>query len=183
MTLPFFHKTTRNKSPFTLIEMLIVLTLIASALGALSLQISKALKGERFERGVEQVIAKLTLAQELMLDFHTDVHLTLTQEKGGVVCTLKTDLRLPDHLERAINLYNKIEGIEQMCFDNRAKAIIALYYDGATGVTPQGTLTLVAPRKGESIILKGYPAQIRRGIDEQTKNCHADYPEEIFSAI
>jgi hypothetical protein len=158
------------------------MVLIATALGTLSLQIAKAIKGERFERGVDQLITKLTLAQELMLDFHSDLCLELKQEEKGITCHFDIDCKLPPHLEKSINRYAKIEGIEQLMFNGMVKERILLCYDATLGATAQGILTLFAQERQEHIVLKGYPSYLKRGKIEIIE-CHEEYPEEILSAI
>lgn len=172
-----------NKRSFTLLEILIVMLLISAALGALSLQIAKAIKKERFERGVEQVITKLMLAQELMLDYHCDACLTLRQQQSGILCTIQLNTPLPHHLERSINRYSHIKGIEGIIFDNLMKDEVVLCFEGSLGISPQGVLTLVYQDLNKNLLLKGYPAQIIKGCDEHQKEHKAIYPEEILSAF
>jgi type II secretory pathway pseudopilin PulG len=173
-----------NKRPFTLFEILIVIALITVALGVMTLQIPKALKGAKFERGVERIIAKLALAQEVMLDFRTDVYLTFKQQEGVMECTLTAGRKLPPRLEESLNRYKKIEGIEAVAFDTSAGGDVPqLYFDGAVGATPQGILTLSGYGREEKIVLNGYPAQIKRGTYVQANERTIDYPEEIFSAL
>src|ERR1700722_14849734 len=124
-----------HKRSFTLFEILVVMVLIATALGAVSINISKAIAKEKFERGVERLRAKLFLAQELMLDFHTDVKVILKQEPKHLFCQIEAQRKIPEQLELSINRYSKIPGIESIHFD----AGNVLYFDGNLGSTPQGT--------------------------------------------
>ena len=172
-----------SKQAFTLFEILIVMSLIAIAFGGLTLQISKALKGERFERGVEQIIAKIALAQELMLDFHADIQLTLNHAQDVWKCELVVNRQLPAHQAKSINRYVNIKGIEGIAFDGTFKEIIELQFDGTLGTIPKGVLTLISNHKKETIVLNGDPSHIRRGTYVQKNNCQAIYPEEIFSAL
>jgi len=159
------------------------MTLIAVALGALSLQVSKALRIEKFERGVEQVISKLLLTQELMLDFRTDVSLTLLKDGKDILCTIETTMILPNRLEKSINRHQRIEGIDEMAFDNIFRDTIVICCDGSLGTMSEGVLTFISQDRQKSLLLKGYPSQHGRGKCEQKKECPANYPEEIFSAI
>lgn len=171
-------RTKLSKRSFTLIEMLIVMTLIAAALGTLSLQVAKALKGGRFESGVDQVMGKLTLAQELMLDFHTDVTVVFTRQTEGIECKLIAGRLLPDAIERAMNRYKLIKGIEEVTFSGEA-----LFFDGTLGTTPHGALSLSSQSSKATLILNGYPARITRGIYCEKEEAYAVYPEEIISFI
>jgi prepilin-type N-terminal cleavage/methylation domain-containing protein len=174
----------KNKSALTLIEMLLVISLLAIAFGVISVPISKALKKEKFERGVDQLLVKLALAQELMLDFQTNVSLTLAldQEHEKVTCRLETERRLPDHLETSINRYGKVAGIQEMQFDDSVRNTLVLYFDASFGTTSKGVLTLISGMNKAQINLKGYPARIKRGDDEENE-CQVPYPEEILSAL
>jgi len=176
------HKRCIKRS-FTLLEILLVISLIATGLGVLSLQISKALKKEKFEQGVEQLISKLTLAQGLMLDFQTNVRVKLFQETVEVVCTIETDKTLPPHLERSINRYHKIPAILEMQLDRSVQEEIILNYDASLGITTQGVLTLISGPNEEQIHLKGYPTRVKRGANEKNNECHVPYPEEILSTL
>ena len=154
-----------------------LITLIASVV---TLQISKALKKERFEQGVESVLAKLALAQELMLDFHTDVRVCFEKQGEILSCTLTTNLSLPPHLESSINRYSKISGVSSIAFNGVPKAHCELLFDGTLGSVPVGTLTLSKETKEESIFLNGYPAHFKRGKNEEKHIRPAIYPEEAI---
>lgn len=174
---------TTNKRAVTLFEVLVVMTLLAVALGAAFIPLSKALRGERFERGVDQLIGKLALAQEIMLDFHTDVLITLDKQGDEVICKLKPCQKLPPHLEKTLNRYETIKGIDEIAFDNEERNSIVLHFDGTLGTTPEGKLVLTSNNKEEVLVLKGYPTQIKRGEHADKNSSEANYPEEIVSTI
>ena len=179
--------TRQIKRSITLFEVLIVMSLIAVALGASFIPVSKALRGEKFERGVEQLTAKIALAQEVMLDFQTDVSLFLFQEGNEIKCVIKTHKKLPTYLEKSLNRYKTINGIEQMAFNNEVHKDIEIQFDGVLGTVSKGTLTLISNKKEVTLNLKGYPAHITRGehaeANSQKVNEEASYPEEIISII
>lgn len=168
----------RSKRPFTLLEILITLTLIGVGLGALAMQVSKVINGEKFERGVDQIISRLSLAQELMLDYRMDVRVQLTRQKGIVMCSIETDRPLPKRLERAIERHKEIPGIQAFYPET-----CTLHFDGTVGTTPQGSLTLRSQNKEATLTLTGYPTRIKRGTYVQQNTPPAVYPEEILSAL
>ncbi|MBA3958523.1 MAG: type II secretion system protein [Parachlamydiaceae bacterium] len=63
-----------HKLHITLIELLIVLTLLVMGGGFLGVQIRKALQEQRYRNEVNLVVDQLRLAQDLMLIFDGDVH-------------------------------------------------------------------------------------------------------------
>ncbi len=170
------------KRSMTLFEVLIVMVLIAAALSATVIPISKALKGERFERGVDRLIAKIELAQGVMLDFQTDVQLFLIQEGNIIKSRIETHRPLPAYLDQSLNRYNIIEGIEQMAFNNKCDDI-EIQFDGTLGTVSKGALTLISHKKRETLNLKGYPAQIKRGEYADPNIQEAHYPEEVLSTL
>lgn len=174
----------RRKRSITLMEMMIVISLIAVALGAMSLPISKALKSETFAHGVDGVIGKIMLAQEVMLDFNTDLQLFLKkdEEGKGIHCHIVPGIPLPPHIEKGLNHRPLIPGITEMAFNHEIKNSIQLSFEGPIGSISQGTLTLGASGKEEHIALPGYPKHIRRGNYVQTTSS-TPYPEEIISAL
>ncbi len=90
--------------------MLLVLFLIATALGTIAIQVPKAWKKETFEGGVSRVISKIELAQELMLNSHLDVVLILTLKDKGVDCEIKSQQPVSEAFLRKLNRYKTIEG-------------------------------------------------------------------------
>lgn len=171
-----------NRFSFTLIELMLVIALIAIGLGTLAFQVSKALKAERFERGVEHIIQKISLAQEIMLDFHTDVTLTLKQSGQAVECQLEAACVLPAHIEKGLNHASRVQGIEQMTLDNTVSETIKLPFEASLGITPQAQITFNYLGRQAILCLPGYPAAIKRGHYEITTN-ESHYPEEILSAL
>lgn len=160
-----------------MIEVLLTMSLIALALGAMGFPIAKALKKERFERGVDQVIARINLAQELMLDTGCDVTLTFAQDEGYLSSEISAQTRLPKKVEGGINHHTKIYGITEIEGETQ------IYFDATVGAISQGRLRLSCGKLEEMILLKGYPSHVQRG----NKNAHtiqeAVYPQEILSAF
>ncbi|MFZ0565744.1 MAG: prepilin-type N-terminal cleavage/methylation domain-containing protein [Chlamydiales bacterium] len=171
------------KRSFTLFEMLIVMFLIAICFSALVFQIPKAIKKERFETAVEAVISKITLAQELMLDYSTDVVLILTEREGGIGCRLKAAQPLPKKLKARVEKEQLLSEIEAISFKNRPTKEVELRFDGSLGATPRGKLLLEGKRQKVYLTLRGYPSKILREDYNFAEKREAPYPEEIVSAL
>ncbi len=166
----------------TLIEILIVMVLIGVGLGTLAFPLSKAVKKEKFNKALSQVITEITLAQELMLDLRTDVELILEHENQTVNCKITPLAKLPKNLEASINAYHTIEGIDEMAFEGEVKSRIELHFEGKVGTVTQGALKLKSGDLEKTIHLQGYPKDIKRDTSVQ-KIQQATYPEEILSLI
>ncbi len=169
----------RDKRPITLLEIMLVVALISLTFGLIATRVPEALRVERFERGVDQVQTKITLAQELMLDYQTDVLLELEPVEEGLLCRIKAGVPLTAELEKKINRYPLIKGIEAARFENREAR---LFFDGTVGSTPKGYLYLTGRNREAILTLKGFPSQTLRG-EYAEQNSHALYPEAIISFI
>ena len=162
------------------------MALIALGLGALAFQVGHVLKKEQFERGVEQVIGKLSLAQEIMLDFHTDVTLTIHQKEESLLCQLECATPMPHQLEKGFNTREAVKGVDQILFNEEPKTLLTLQFERGLGVAPKGELTLLYRDLKETIYLRGYPTQLKKepgGEWNERHPCEATYPEEILSSF
>ena len=157
----------RSNRAFTLFEMLIVIALIGIGLGGLSWNLPKLLKKERFEKNVQRVCSKLTLAQEIMIDYTTDVTITFQPGEKGSLCRISSQCDLPDAFMKQINKEDKLPGINQVSFNNQSyDGVVTLHFFGAMGKIPKGILTLHG-EKEISLTLPGYPSRITRTKKEE----------------
>lgn len=91
----FFRCKKRLK--ITLIELLIVLTLIVTILGLVSFNVSKAVRQQKFNEEVSRVIDLLRLSQDLMLmlKLGVTVKFEINETGTGIKQTLTTEAPLP----------------------------------------------------------------------------------------
>lgn len=162
-----------RKHPITLLEILLVIALVGVAFGAVATQLPKALKGEKFERGVDQMKTRIQLAQEVMLDYQTGLRLVFECTERGLVSILESERPLPNRVEHAFS--RPIEGIQEISSK-------ILDFDGKLGVPPKGKLILKGNNREAILTLKGFPTAVVRGGDDVPES-QADYPEAVFSFI
>lgn len=171
----------KNKRSITLIEILIVMTLISITLGTIALHTPRAIRAEQFEQGVQKIKSKIMLAQELMISYKTDVFLTLTMENNACYCSMKAN-----H-----DLYNgciymrkeKIRGIKSVTFNSSEKNTLTLCFNGNIGNSPTGKLSLQGIDGQEVIFtLKGFPSCLNRGNYEIQKTM-SSYPKALLSIV
>ncbi|MCC5831948.1 MAG: type II secretion system protein [Chlamydiales bacterium] len=173
-----------SRRSFTLIEILLVVALIGLTLGVVSIQFPKVLSGETFERGVDQVKSRIALAQELMLNYQTDILLEFEYDhkEKGMRCFIHTGKPLSENLKKNVNLNCVIAGIEEVEFGARGANNVVLHFDGTLGATPKGVLILKGKNREALLTLRGFPSQILRG-EHVVENTEAVYPEEALSFI
>jgi hypothetical protein len=113
--------------PFTLIETLLVLSLVALAAGLIGVRGVRALSNRRFESSVDALLVRLSLAQELMVCCDADITVHLAPDKltltsaqplpgfehafktlklSNIACLSHQTLRFPAHARHAISCGN-----------------------------------------------------------------------------
>ncbi len=167
----------RRKSSLTLLELILVISIASLLVGAGTLQIPRFLAHERFEKEVKLVQQKIELAQELMLDFETDITLQLLATDAGTTLKLLSTKPLKKRWNRK---EMTLKQIKQIAFDREKTDDLKLLYDCQMGGCPKGNLKLIGKKKEVTLFLPGYPGKIKRGEKlEDGKN--APYPQEMFS--
>ncbi len=151
-----------KKASFTLIEMLIVMSIVALCLGGGGFGISRVLNKEHFEKEAKIVLEQIHLAEELMINTKQDVQIFF--EDG--FCKLVA----PKHT-RQITLSK----VREVLFNGKATS---LFFDGSLGIPPKGTLILRGKNNEKVIIFSGIPGKINH---EEIAVHEASYPQEILS--
>ena len=82
---------TIRRVPFTLLEILLVLSLIALIAGLVGISVHKMYISQRFRNEVSLVVDQLRLAQDMMLILDTDVHVIFSEDKAGNYNTIKIE--------------------------------------------------------------------------------------------
>ncbi len=170
----------RSRNAFTLIELLIVIMLIGFTLSGLGFQIPKWIKHETFEKSVARVQSKIALAQEIMVDYGTDVALIFDKGEEGIYCSLNPAPGLPEHLRKVINRDKILKGIDDVSIDEKMRYPLSLHFSASSYKTPQATLTLSGIRTS-SLYLPGYPARITNTPPSRGRSMSDEppYPKEI----
>lgn len=167
------------KNSFTLLEILLVLTLIAFVLGAGAIQVPKLLSHERFETQAKSIKRKIELAQEIMLDYDMDVELLLKRDPKGLICQVKTQMPLPKRWNRFLHS-KPLDEISFVAFNGERVDSLTLVFDGSLGAIPRGNLRLIGKKQDAAFYLPGFPGKIHRG-ERQDEKTVVPYPQEIFS--
>ena len=84
-------KIKKKKHGFTLLELMIVIMILSLTAGIVGINITKAVREQRFRSEVARVVDRLRLAQNLMLIANTDVDVIFTKGKEGVDFFLETE--------------------------------------------------------------------------------------------
>ena len=154
---------------FTLVEILVVITLAALALGTLGIRGLSALRQHQFEASVDQIVSKLNLAQHLMLCCRADVVVQIERDtKDRLILQIRGDEALPDNFKMVTSSATLLKGIEALQFDGAKKPSLSLCFHRQAGLSlPRGTLTLTSTtHRTVYIPLPGHFAKITKSYDE-----------------
>ena len=100
-----------RKPSITLIEILIVMTLLAVLGGVVGISTSRAIRQQQYAAGVAQMVDRLQLAQDIMLIAKGDVRVHITQESNGVAAHLEVTQPLLPALQKLVDRSGIIPGI------------------------------------------------------------------------
>lgn len=92
-----------HRKAITLIEVLIVISILSLAAGIVAVGLNKAVVDQRFRTEVSMIVDSLRLAQDLMLVLGTDVHVHFAEEKGeGIKYWIELETTLNENVQREI---------------------------------------------------------------------------------
>jgi hypothetical protein len=151
--------------------MLVALALLTMTISALPWILPRLSKESRFEKSVQLLQSHLAFAQELMIDYDTDVHVFLKPSNGSIACQIRPVKQVGVALCKRLETPVQLPGISHVSHDH-------LLFD-RHGRQKGLTLTLQGKKKVE-IALKGYPARIVKGFHEE-KIFQCPYPKEMLA--
>jgi type II secretory pathway pseudopilin PulG len=164
----------------TLLELIMVLTILGIIAGFFGINIAKALKEQRFNTEVSLVLNQLRLAQDIMLIMNTNLTLTFkAHSTEGIEYSLKTAVEMPKEMkfwEKEIKRsHSFLKTIKQVNFDDQldkdnptdAENTISVKFLSGGDKMSYGIMRLSTSKNDEDfgaltryICLPGYPAPI-----------------------
>lgn len=190
----------RKRHNFTLIELLIVFSIILMMGAVLSINVVQAIKQQRFLSGSREILDRLQMAQDLMLMQKTTIIVTLTQEQvptPHIVCLLEA--HIPNErkeIKKILDNTKMITGIQKLEFidtegvlhqgkatfhfiqpgNHNKGGVLYLYADALKDTQPQTIVVEKHPRPLK--LLAGLPASINN--TENTSLSAVLFPTEIY---
>lgn len=153
---------------FTLLELLIVVAILGLIVGVFAVNFRMALREQHFKKEVDLVVSKLRLAQDLMLIFHGDIHVKISQraDDRGLDLALVFDHELPGNWTTDLQKPYILTSFHDVYFD-QTPGVIDLKFLSGGAVMSHGYLRLsTSPRNTDLgaitryIYLPGYPVPI-----------------------
>lgn len=171
-----------RRSHFTLIELMIVLTILSVIGGVLVINVNKALFDQRFRTEVSLVVEELRLAQDLMLILGTDVHLKVAEgnDSKEIIYWLEFDYPLPKQWEHVLKRKHKgLTAIHRVDFKDQlqhleTKGQFDIRFMSGGAVMSRGVMMLSTSQEDDPppdaltryICLPGYPSPLLPVVDK-----------------
>jgi len=153
---------------FTLLELIIVLLIAATALTAMGINVRKLLYEQRFHSEVSSIVSMLRLAQEMMLLLNTDVTVTFSSQQNSIAYAIKLEgapsKEWKQLIQRQRPLLGYINSLQWSNGDNGEKSDISkgisLRFLSGGAVMSKGVLLAGEEKQQRAICLPGYPAPL-----------------------
>ena len=162
-------KTTRRRC-FTLLEILVVILILGSLSGIIGINVTQAVREQRFRSEVDLIADQLRLAQDLMLIFHANISMVITipDPNKGYILELVPEVVLPSPWLKEVTRKHNLSHIHYINSSqiNKERNQLEIKLRSGGSEMPQGTLRLSTgeedgPRvKTRYIHFAGYPAPI-----------------------
>ncbi|MCH9634246.1 MAG: hypothetical protein S4CHLAM7_09910 [Chlamydiae bacterium] len=150
-----------KKNPFTLIEIIFSIGLIALAMSTLSFSLSKLVKSNQFDREIDTFQAFIQQAYDLVLHYEVDIDLNLYYKGPFLICEINCD---QPHLLSPKHKIKKFRHLKKNSLLNQGKGdkfCFSFSYFGSR--MPPTYLVFVGPKNETvSFLIKGFPYVLQK---------------------
>lgn len=158
----------KNRLRFTLIELLIVLTIIALIAGVVGINIQKAMRDQRFKSEVATFVDRLRLAQDMMLIAGADVHFKVeaNEAEKQIKYWIETDKSFSKAFDPFIKKVCFLKTTHRVSHASGKDGLIDLKFLSKGSVMSSGNIQLYggkfqdATHLATNVMLNGYPSPI-----------------------
>ena len=172
------------KRSFTLLEILIALSLLGIMATLVGVQSVQMIRSHRFDRGISQLFTALQEAQALSLTYASDHALEIGCEKGTFFYQITTDEPFSSHLldQKKIPL----EGVKQLFFDKHKQQKLHFAILPSGSVEPTGVLQFSGDKETEKRFLDlqgGTLLKCSRSAPSYSKKKIPDKPRSLVPKV
>jgi len=150
----------KKNSAITLIEILLVMSIIALVIGTVQFGFHAFLKEEAFVQESAKIKKAILFAQEVMMDTKSDLTLTLVHDENQIHMHFSSSKELPEKILYPLRECSCKE-VHTLFFNTRREKEITLRFEGHLGYTTEGLITLESKKgKKQNIVLRGFPGSV-----------------------
>lgn len=186
-----------RRRPVTLVEILIVMTILALIGAGVGINVTASLHEQRFRLEVSRFVDSLRLAQDLMLIMNTNVHVRVKASENELTYFLDVDGGIPKSWQKIIGIEPKflkeIHGVffnDELPFPSTPGQLDIRFQSGG-GMMSRGVLRLSTHDQENhpgaivmAVCLKGYPQPINSVLEGETPlDCSDPGAEEIQTRL
>lgn len=186
-----------RKCYFTLLEVLVVLTIISLGAALTGVKINEMYHQQRFLSDTQLVLSQLTMAQDLMLIMDTDVKVNFERDAQtrGYFVWLDVEKPVKDSWARLVERKLPLSSIHSITFNDRTENPLTLKF--TFGSMSSGTLVLAEDSSKNyqesdegkfKITLPGYPRPFERTVKDRRERdlklfSQALYPKDVYERL
>lgn len=142
---------------FTLIEMLVVITIIALIAGVVGINSQKALNEQRFQSEVATLVDRLRLAQDLMLLVDADVHFKIEANENAIKYWIETEKQFSPQFDTFIKKVSVLKAIHHVAHPLGKDGVIDLKFLSKGSVISSGNLQLSTVYNSDNFLIANIP--------------------------
>lgn len=190
-------KNAARRLYFTLLEILVVLTILSLGAALAGVKIHQIYKEQRFLSDTQQVLSQLAMAQDLMLIMDTDVKVRFEKDPQTKRFAVWLDIEKPldEAWGRLVERKVVLSTIQSIKFKGKTQNKLALLF--SLGKMSKGTLTLsesssldFSDNKNPKFLIKlpGYPRSFHSPEKKKEEGNREDvsqilYPKEVYEKL
>jgi Tfp pilus assembly protein FimT len=170
---------TRKKAAVTLIELLLVITIMAVVCGVSGVFIYRGIAARKFESEGNLILDKMKTAKHLAIQMDMETRLILKQEQGGVSWRIKLERPVEKSLKTLSGGKTVLKSIRSMRFQGKEEASVEVVFSRLGAVSSKGQLVLLSGKHPEFIIALEPSPHPLNAEDSRVSNFHIE--EDLFS--
>lgn len=157
---------------FTLLEIVICISILAMVAGVVSIQIKKALDTSRFQNSVKQLYNELEHLQVLALTYRSDMRLEITKKDGKWIASMYSDEKTLQSMPNIV-----LSGVSKLKWNKKEVRSLSLDIYSSGHIEPKGVIGLITEESKVYIDLQS-PLQIKITKKYPTKDSTITPPEK-----
>jgi hypothetical protein len=173
----------KRKKSFTLIELLLVITLIASVGCGMGVGLYEMYQSHVFNASMSLLKQKIKLAEEAGFDYDTEMIITLKQGDEGIALHTSPPAFMAPHLQKVLNHKNTFKGVKKFSFQGIEKNNLVLRFYPYSGWEPKGKLVFTSFQKKDFPLDESFLEGLPPSSTPHYKIYEAPYPKEIQTLL